>query len=160
MNMATVSDFRRENLRKLIDNNGGPLAVATKLGYANSSFLVQMAGPSPIRDVSEKTARAFEEKLGLEPMSLDKEVDVSAVESPTTIAVRRRNSGVPRVPEAMAAADLGKLIQLVGATCESEAVTLPNNKFADIIALTLADAASHNNVPREDYIKQLVRLTK
>lgn len=158
--MATVSDFRRENLRKLIDNNGGPLAVATKLGYVNSSFLVQMVGPTPIRNVSEKTARSFEAKLGLEPGSLDAEVDVSAVEARKTIAVRRRNSGTPKVPEAMATADLGKLIQLVGATCESESVTLPNTKFADIIALVLADAASHDNTPREDYIKQLVRLTK
>ncbi|UZZ64561.1 transcriptional repressor [Curvibacter phage PCA1] len=159
MNMATVSDYRRENLRKLIDNNGGPLALATKLGYVNSSFLVQMAGPSPIRDVTEKTARAYEEKLGLEPMSLDKEVDLTAAGTSTTVAIRRRAQVAP-APEAMGTADIGKLIQLVGTSCDAESVTLPNNKFADIIALALADAARNNNVPNEDYIKQLVRLTK
>lgn len=47
--MPTTFDYRRENLRNYVDQNGGPTAVAAKLGYTNGSFLVQMIGPKPIR---------------------------------------------------------------------------------------------------------------
>lgn len=45
-NLATMpNDYtnRRENLRKLIEQWGGSSTLATKLGYSNASFLVQMA---------------------------------------------------------------------------------------------------------------------
>lgn len=67
--MQTTLDYRRENLRKLIEQWGGPLPLSKKLGYANASFLVQMAGPHPTREVSEKTARTIEMKLELPTLS-------------------------------------------------------------------------------------------
>jgi len=42
----------------------------------------------------------------------------------------------------------------------TEGVTLSLEKGADVIALALAESASHNNTPRPDYIKTLVRLAK
>lgn len=158
--MNFISNYRRENLRRLIKENGGPLALATKLGYTNSSFLVQMVGPSPIREVSERTARSYEKQLGLDTMSLDKEVDVTVYDSTRTMTSRRRNLPADKVPDTMSVSDIGKLIQMIGAICESEEVNLPQAKFADIITLVLVDAAAHGNAPREEYICQLVRLTK
>lgn len=68
--MQNTELFRRENLRKFINVNGGPTTVA-KLLNISTSWLVQMTGPSPTRNVSERNARKYESLLGLEPMTLD-----------------------------------------------------------------------------------------
>lgn len=64
--MNDLHTIRRANLRHLFQSYGGPTALAEKLGYSNGSFLVQIAGPNPIRPLTEKTARKIEEKLKLE----------------------------------------------------------------------------------------------
>lgn len=69
--MKDVRDLRRENLRKLIGENGGVLAMGLKLGYADGSFLSQVAGPNPRREVSEGIARSIESKLGMPAGWLD-----------------------------------------------------------------------------------------
>jgi hypothetical protein len=56
--MKSTYDIRRENLRTLIKTWGGPTSLAKKLGHANGSYLAQIAGPHPRRDISEKVARA------------------------------------------------------------------------------------------------------
>jgi hypothetical protein len=63
--MQSVYDKRRENLRSLMTQWGGPTSLAKKLGHANGSYLAQLAGPNPSRDVSERVAREMETKLGL-----------------------------------------------------------------------------------------------
>ncbi len=63
--MQTVYDKRRENLRSIIRTWGGSSSLAKKLGHSNGSYLAQLAGPHPTRDVSEKVAREIERKLGL-----------------------------------------------------------------------------------------------
>lgn len=65
MRMQSVYDKRRENLRRLIEQWGGPTSLAKKLGHANGSFLAQIAGPHPRREISERTARSIESTLGL-----------------------------------------------------------------------------------------------
>lgn len=155
--MTTVFEFRRRNLQVLISNSGGPLALATKLGYSNSSFLVQMAGPSPIRDVTERTARSYELKLGLEPMSLDKAVDMLPEDVATYASIRPRRQ---LLPESMGAEAFVKLVQLIVVICEREAVNLPLAKLPGIVELALCDASSNHNTLREDHIRQLVLLTK
>lgn len=52
--MRSVYDTRRENLRKLIRQWGGPTSLAKKLGHANGSYIAQLAGPHPSREVSER----------------------------------------------------------------------------------------------------------
>jgi hypothetical protein len=54
---------RQRNLRKLIAQWGGGEALAKKLGYANGSYLSHMA--TGHRPITEKTARAIEQKLQL-----------------------------------------------------------------------------------------------
>lgn len=63
--MKSVYDLRRDNLRALMTQWGGPTSLAKKLGHANGSYIAQLAGPNPSRDVSEKVAREMEGKLGL-----------------------------------------------------------------------------------------------
>lgn len=54
-----ISEVRRANVRALIEKYGAS-KLATRLGYRNPSFLSQQAGPNPTREVTERTARAFE----------------------------------------------------------------------------------------------------
>lgn len=69
--MKSVYEIRRENLRNLITTWGGPTSLAKKLGHSNGSYVAQLAGPHPSREVSEKVAREVESKLGLPSMWLD-----------------------------------------------------------------------------------------
>lgn len=162
--MPTISNFRRENLRRLIAQHGGPHEPGTKLGYTNGSFLVQMAGPSPIRDVSERSARIFEKKLNLPAGILDQEVEVS---DPVEIPKRRtyKHSGVPLVSPTeqhsnLNTEELGRLIQVIGQTSANEGVNLPPLKFSDILMLSIADAVANSGQPNEAKIKTLVSLVK
>ena len=71
--------YRRYNIRKLIAVLGiNQLQLSDKLGYTNSTFLGQMIGVAPIRNISEKTARKIEAALGLDHLSLDAEAPFSA----------------------------------------------------------------------------------
>lgn len=63
--MDTIYAARRERLRRLIAEHGGPLPLAKALGLFGSSYLVQLAGPNPRREVSEKFARKIEAALRL-----------------------------------------------------------------------------------------------
>lgn len=45
MNM-TVNETRRNNLRAIIEKQGGVSKLARQMGYTNPSFLSQMAGPA------------------------------------------------------------------------------------------------------------------
>lgn len=60
---------RLENLRALIRLSGAT-ELCSMLEYTNG-FLSQLAGPNPIRKVTEKQARKIEEKLNLKRKSLD-----------------------------------------------------------------------------------------
>ena len=63
--MLTVYAVRRANLKTLAQQWGGPASLARKLGHSNPSYLAQLIGPNPTREVSEKVARDIESKLGL-----------------------------------------------------------------------------------------------
>lgn len=139
--MQNIQAYRRENLRNYIDNNGGPAAVAARMGYANASFLVQMTGPHPSRMVSERTAREAERLLGLAPMSLD---------APTAVVPAARGR---RAEPTMTGEQVYELIRLVGKVCSDEGVTLDTSKFADLVALSIHDA-------RPEHIRRLVQLAK
>jgi hypothetical protein len=54
---------RRTNLRALAAQWGGPTSLAKKLGHSNGSYLAQLIGPNPSREVSEKTAREIERNM-------------------------------------------------------------------------------------------------
>lgn len=71
--MKSVYDTRRENMRNLVHQWGGPTSFAKKLGHSNGSYVAQLAGPNPSREISEKVARDMETKLGLPIGWLDQE---------------------------------------------------------------------------------------
>lgn len=68
--LAPTNDNRRANVRR-IARATSPLEMSIKLGYTSSSYLVQMIGPAPRRDVSEKTARRIETLYGLPKLTID-----------------------------------------------------------------------------------------
>jgi hypothetical protein len=148
--MSKRSDNRRENLRRLIKEYDGPKELAEKLGYANASFLVQMTGPNPTREVTEKTARKFEAKLGIEEGSLDWPANQRPVLKPVP-------GKAPAAQDTSLAVDI---VRLVGQVCEEQGVTLPAVKFADVVALALADAAETGRQPTAEHLRRLVALLK
>jgi hypothetical protein len=71
--MRSVYEIRRLNLRAIMGEWGGPTSLAKKLGHTNGSYLAQLIGPNPSRDISEKVAREIESKLNLPTNWLDGE---------------------------------------------------------------------------------------
>lgn len=141
--MNSTYNNRRENLRALLEQWGGPLPVARKLGYSNASFVVQMCGPNPTREVTEKTARKIEISLGLPPGWLD--------ESPAT----RTTAQVP-VDTALVA----RIVQVVAQTADDLGIRLTPEKLGDVVALVYTDAESRANSIRPEFIHQVLRLAK
>lgn len=104
--MLSVYEIRRLNLRRLMSEWGGPASLARKLGHANGSYLAQLAGPNPSRDLSERTAREIESKLGLPSNWLDSEhqgqvrVDDEALASCVkAVAAALRDAGLRPDPD-------------------------------------------------------------
>lgn len=114
--MRSVYDTRRENLRALIGQWGGPTSLARKLGHANGSYLAQLAGPRPSRDLSEKVAREVEGKLGLPLGWMDQDHpagghqlnDEALTACVRAVATALRDAGLRPSPDAYAT-----LVQLV-----------------------------------------------
>lgn len=73
MPMRSIYETRRVNLRAIMGEWGGPTSLAKKLGHSNGSYLAQLIGPNPSRDISEKVAREIETKLNLPSNWLDSE---------------------------------------------------------------------------------------
>ncbi len=69
--ISAVYAARRANLRALADRFNGTSLLAAKLGFAHPSYLSQLIGPNPTRNVSESSARRYEARLGLQAGWLD-----------------------------------------------------------------------------------------
>lgn len=133
-----VQDVRRSNLRALIGDRGGLTDLSNRLGYKNPSFLSQMAGPNPTREITEKTARKIEQSLRLAPGTLDQQ------------AARQQSAeGMQLVADAL---------RLVGKVCEAEGVNLGPAKLAEIAALVLEDLAG--GAVRPERVQRMVGLLK
>jgi len=148
-----MQDVRRENVRRYVNENGGPTTVAKRLGHSNGSYLVQMVGPNPTRPVTEKSARAFEAQLGLPAGKFDEPVVQTAVTLPRP---------TPRAtsPAAMSTDEIVNMIGAVMAACKDESVDLPSAKFADVLALAIKNTAEHGGEVDNSYVQTLVRLVK
>jgi hypothetical protein len=143
--MSNLTDTRRTNVRALIEQRGGLSKLSRAMGYKNPSFLSQMTGPEPTRDITEKTARKIETILHLPSGSLD--ADTPAAPPP---AQPLRSADV----ELIAA-----VVRMVGGACEAEGAAPSTIKFAELVALAYSDSVDHGSL-REDHVKQLVRLVK
>lgn len=150
-NQLTIDDFRLENMRRFINENGGPTAVSKRLGYSNGSYLVQMTGPNPTRPITEKSARSFEHRLGMKPGSLDQAVEVP----PQTRASRPKSKATsePTGPSHMV-----DIINTVTSLVKESGAQMSTQKFADLMALAATDAELHQGKVRRDYVNQLIRL--
>lgn len=155
----TIGDYRRENFRRFAEANGGPTAVAKRMGYSNASYVVQMIGPNPMRPVTERTARRVEEVYNLPTGTMDKPVAAIPQAAPPKVAVVAPEPAVV-ASAPMTSKQIGELVQLVGRICEIEGATLSTPKFADIVALAVTDAEAHGGQAREDMVKTLVRLAR
>lgn len=114
--MQSVYATRRQNLRSLIGQWGGPTSLAKKLGHSNGSYVAQLAGPRPSREVSEKVAREIESRLGLPIGWMDQDHpaggqqlnDEALTECVKAVATCLRDAGLRPDPDTY-----GTLVQLV-----------------------------------------------
>jgi hypothetical protein len=150
-----IFEIRRENLRELAAART-TTGLAKILGYRHPSFISQMIGPNPTREITEKSARSYERKLSLESGYLDRPPLGNA--SATSIGDALEcftNDQIKRINDMLA-----EVIQLVGSILQSEEITLSPSRFADLLTLAVGDAMEHNGAPRDSQIKQMVKLLK
>lgn len=108
--MLTVYQTRRTNLRELTRQWGGPTSMSRKLGHSNGSYLAQLIGPHPSREISERVARDVERTLGLPVGWLDQDHptggaqlnDEALTEVVRAVATVLRDAGLRPDPETYA----------------------------------------------------------
>lgn len=161
----TVNETRRKNLRAIIEKQGGVSKLARLMGYSNPSFLSQMAGPKPTREITEKSARKLETAMGLPPGALDRDETVyPSGDAPAAAPIEAGATPAPAAPRAApaingSAALVAEVVRLVGGACEAERVTPSMAKFADVVALVYQDAMGGAK-PTEEKARMLARLLK
>lgn len=128
-----VFQNRRANLKALIVQHEGATPLAKALGYGSPSYLSQMVGPKPSRQITEKVARQIERKLLLPQGWLDKR--------PTAYPVKVDEQ---RVQET---------VLLVGQLLRDTAVAVSPEQFAGLVAL-----AHERGTLDETYIRRLIHL--
>lgn len=131
--------IRRVNLRQLLKQWGGPGVLGAKLGHKSGSFLSQLAGPNPSREVTEQVARGIEQALDLPSGWMDH---------------KHRAEGGGDVDSAV----LGQVVSLVGALVGEARIRLSSDQFADLVTLAYEDMQAHGTL-RETYVRRLLRLT-
>jgi hypothetical protein len=144
--MSDLSEIRRANVRAIIEQRGGLTKLSRTMGYKNPSFLSQMTGPEPTREITEKSARKIEAALKLVPGSLD--TPLTNVPRPTLRPDLLRDTNVDLI---------ANVIRMVGGVCDAEGAHPTTIKFAELVALAYSDSIEHNAL-REDHVKRLVRL--
>jgi hypothetical protein len=137
--MPQVYEVRRANLRKLMTQWGGPTSLATKLGHSNGSYLAQLAGPHPSREVSERTARQIEQALTLPTGYLDQ--------------------AHPGAEHTLDDDVLALCIRAVTAAVKDAKLKANPERFADLVALAY-DHSMVSGTVDEKFINRIVRLLK
>jgi len=133
-----IYETRRANLRRLMADWGGPTSLSAKLGHSNGSFLAQLVGPHPSREISEKVARGIEAKMGLPLGWLDG-------------PVRER----PAIDDTL----LAQCVRAVTGAMGDAKVKAKPDQFAELVALAYEHAAPTGTCS-EVYINKIVRLLK
>jgi hypothetical protein len=130
-----LRSLRRENLRRLIDQHGGPTSMARVLKHANASYLSQLAGPNPTREVSEKAARRIEEQMGLPFGFLDTECrpdwPIETATESRQVAPEGKDVDTDRLVETLTA---------VFEVCRDRRVLLAPRKLADVVAMAYSSS--------------------
>lgn len=128
-----VFTTRRKNLRDLIRQHEGATNLAKLLGYSSPSYLSQMVGPRPTRQVTEKVARQIEGRLRMPGGWLDKTHDPYR----TTL-----DEG-----------SVNETIVLVGQLLSDAKTKTTPRQFAELVAL-----AQERGGLDETYIRRLISL--
>lgn len=165
---------RRANLRKLAGTYGWTKLSKT-LGYKQPSFLVQMGGPNPTREVSERSARDFEKILGLPEGSFDvvaqevpaadriRAVDalVNQIQTPASV-VPQQSIATPTVPRTTDESSqfVQDTILLISRTIEQQGVKLEKMKHLQIVSMAIGDAIDNGGKVNVSYIENMVKLLK
>jgi hypothetical protein len=136
-----VYDTRRNNLRSLIEQWNGPKALGLKLGYKNASFLVQMAGPNPTREITEATARKIESILDLPAGWMDQQ---------------HESLGPVPVDHTL----ISRVIKAVVQTAEDMAAVMKPTQLGDVVSLVYDDADEHGGHIRDEFVRRIVQLLK
>lgn len=161
--LSKIATIRRDNLRTLC-NIHGTSALSRRLGYRSPSFLSQMVGPKPAREVTEKSAREFEQRLEMPEGTLDREGwDPTMPEhpvAPQSLMPLPVATPVAADPVTANASVVSDVIRVISAVSASEQVNVSPSKFPDVVAMSFADSMEHGGVPRESFIKQLIHLLK
>lgn len=141
-----ISEIRRVNLRALADERGAA-KLSRLLGYRQPSFLTQMIGPNPNREVSEKTARLYEAVLGLEANFFDN--------PKMSDGFKALNMQLQKV---MTLAT--ETIHMVADLAQQEGLNLSTVQFAKVVNIEMTNAAERDFIPREVRVKDMLGLMK
>jgi hypothetical protein len=133
-----VYNTRRDNLRRICGEWGGPTSLAKKLGHSNGSYLAQLIGPNPSREISEKVAREIEGKLTLPTGWLD-----------------QSQEGLPAVDDEA----LAGCVRAVAAALDDLKKRPSPSAFADVVQLVYEHRRLTGRLD-EAYITRIVRLMK
>ena len=120
-------------MRALVRHHEGATSLAKALGYGSPSYVSQLAGPHPIRQITEKVAREIERKLLLPSGWLDKE--------PVNYSGRVDDDKVQQV------------VLLVGQLLKDSDTNVSPQQFAGLVAL-----AYERGDLDETYIRRLICL--
>lgn len=137
--MKSVYQIRRENLRVLMKEWGGPTSLAKKLGHSNGSYVAQLVGPNPSREISEKVAREIETKLSVASGWMDQE-----------------HNGKPRQVDDET---LGLCVRAVAAAIRDAGLKPDPEAYGNLVGLAYEHTKLSGRVD-EPYIQRLVRLIK
>ena len=141
-----ISEIRRENLRMLAGERGAA-KLSRLLGYKQPSFLSQMIGPNPNREVSEKTARDYEDILGIEANFFDTPLTADKFSKP--------NIHVQKILT-LATETIGMVADLL----QEEGLNLSPAIFAKLVNLEIVNAAERDFIPRKARVKAMLELTR
>lgn len=130
----TLSDVRRENLRLLAAQWGGPTVLAKKLQYSGPSYVAQLTHGT--RPITEKTARGIEATLDLPVNWLDHPHQAPSEDADLLAA--------------SVAAVLAELTQ--------KGITPAGDRQVSEAIMLVYEDAQHAGAPRADYVARIVRL--
>lgn len=140
---SALTKQRRQNLRIVLEEQGGPASFAKKLGQSGPSFLSQMANGH--RAISEKTSRRIEQAAGKPEYWMD-----------------QPHSSVGGVaPQATVHTDpsfVGGAVKVVAEIQQSLGVSLSPDKFGEVVNLVYEHAQRVGSIDRE-YASRLLKLT-
>ncbi len=156
----SIEAIRANNLRLICDQFGTASALSSKLGYANPSRINHIAGDKPYRPMGEKTARQFENKLGLCPQWMDTKRTALDVDpgtfGPALHPLAQERSVKPLVDVSWTMDIVKRCVKLL----DENSLQLSSAKFADLLELALVASTKNNGHFDTVYVQQILRLMK